>query len=84
VLGQGVSKGVSNRMEFLRSHVNGSGVAIVVHGKSTRAPPFADTDNAILLEPRIARNKRIRLIYTYPSAILSEATVFCVTGGHRG
>ena len=26
-------------------------------------PPFADADNVILLEPRIARNKRILVIY---------------------
>jgi hypothetical protein len=36
-----------------------------------------------LLEPRVARNKRKLLVYALP-AILSEATVFCVTGGHRG
>jgi len=35
-------------------------------------------------EPRIARNKRILLAYPHLSAILSEATVFCVTGGYRG
>jgi hypothetical protein len=37
----------------------------------------------ILLEPRIARNKVYHKLYTHLSAILSEATVFCVSGGHR-
>ena len=60
--------------------------AFVRHGAiaNTRAPPFADTDNAILLEPRIARNEGILLVYPHFSAILGESTVFCVTGGLRG
>jgi hypothetical protein len=47
------------------------------------APPFADADNVVLLEPRIAGNKAYTNL-THLSAILSEATVFCVIGGHRG
>jgi len=47
-------------------------------------PPFADADNVILVEPRIARNEAYTNLYTHLSAILGEATVFCVTGGHRG
>src|ERR1700730_5330627 len=31
-----------------------------------------------------ARNKAYTNFHTHLSAILSEATVFCVTGGHRG
>ena len=31
-----------------------------------------------------ARNKAYTNLHTHLSAILSEATVFCVTGGHRG
>ena len=27
---------------------------------------------------------RVYCLYTHLSAILNEATVFCVTGGHRG